>query len=82
MFGAIGTQERWASHLLRSDTVIPIVFAVLMPQFPCTTAQFSRLEWLQRLGQQILRGWPWGDLLYFILIILFSYFYTAAGLRA
>ncbi len=57
--------------------VIPIIFAVSVLQFPGTIAQFSRWEWLQRLGQQILPGRPWGDVLYFALIILFTYFYTA-----
>jgi preprotein translocase subunit SecY len=57
--------------------VIPIIFAVSVLQFPGTIAQFSRWEWLQRWGAQILPGRPLGDVLYFILIILFTYFYTA-----
>lgn len=59
--------------------VIPIIFAVSVLQFPGTIAQFSRLEWLQRVGQQILPGRPLGDLLYFVLIIVFTYFYTAVS---
>jgi preprotein translocase subunit SecY len=57
--------------------VIPIIFAVSVLQFPGTIAQFSRLEWLQRWGQQVLPGRPMGDMLYFALIVLFTYFYTA-----
>jgi preprotein translocase subunit SecY len=57
--------------------VIPIIFAVSLLQFPGTIAQFSSWPWLQRFGQQILPGRPMGDLLYFVLIILFTYFYTA-----
>lgn len=57
--------------------VIPLIFAVSVLQFPGTIAQFTRVEWLQRWGQQILPGRPLGDLLYFVLIILFTYFYTA-----
>lgn len=57
--------------------VIPIIFAVSVLQFPGTIAQFSRWEWLQQLGQRILPGQPMGDLLYFALIIIFTYFYTA-----
>ncbi|OFX33660.1 MAG: preprotein translocase subunit SecY [Armatimonadetes bacterium RBG_16_67_12] len=57
--------------------VIPLIFAVSVLQFPGTIAQFTRVEWLQRWGQQILPGRPMGDLLYFVLIILFTYFYTA-----
>ncbi len=57
--------------------VIPIIFAVSVLQFPGTIAQFTRVEWLQRWGQQVLPGRPIGDALYFVLIILFTYFYTA-----
>ncbi|MDR7522147.1 MAG: preprotein translocase subunit SecY [Armatimonadota bacterium] len=57
--------------------VIPIIFAISVLQFPGTVAQFSQWEWLQRLGQQVLPGRPLGDVLYFALIILFTYFYTA-----
>lgn len=57
--------------------VIPLIFAVSVLQFPGTIAQFTKVEWLQRWGQQILPGRPMGDLLYFVLIILFTYFYTA-----
>lgn len=57
--------------------VIPLIFAVSVLQFPGTIAQFTRVEWLQRWGQRILPGQPLGDLLYFVLIILFTYFYTA-----
>lgn len=57
--------------------VIPIIFAISVLQFPGTIAQFSRWEWLQRWGQQVLPGRPMGDMLYFALIVLFTYFYTA-----
>ncbi|MDR7419469.1 MAG: preprotein translocase subunit SecY [Armatimonadota bacterium] len=57
--------------------VIPIIFAVSVLQFPGTLAQFTRVEWLQQWGQRVLPGQPLGDVLYFVLIILFTYFYTA-----
>ena len=57
--------------------VIPIIFAVSVLQFPGTIAQFSNWEPVKRIGQQVLPGQPLGDLLYFVLIILFTYFYTA-----
>ncbi|MGH2400461.1 MAG: preprotein translocase subunit SecY, partial [bacterium] len=71
-----------ATHLpmrLIQAGVIPIIFAVSVLQFPGTIAQFSRVEWLQRIGQQVLPGQPLGDLLYFVLIIVFTYFYTAVS---
>jgi preprotein translocase subunit SecY len=57
--------------------VIPIIFAISVLQFPGTIAQFSNWEPLRAWGQRVLPGHPLGDLLYFVLIILFTYFYTA-----
>jgi preprotein translocase subunit SecY len=57
--------------------VIPIIFAISVLQFPGTIAQFSNWEPLRRIGQQVLPGQPLGDLMYFVLIIMFTYFYTA-----
>jgi preprotein translocase subunit SecY len=57
--------------------VIPIIFAISVLQFPGTIAQFSNWEPVRRIGQQVLPGQPIGDMLYFALIIMFTYFYTA-----
>lgn len=59
--------------------VIPIIFAVSVLQFPGTIAQFINNQTVQRIGQMILPGQPLGDALYFVLIILFTYFYTAVS---
>ncbi|MGH2349021.1 MAG: preprotein translocase subunit SecY [bacterium] len=59
--------------------VIPIIFAVSVLQFPGTIAQFINNPTVQRIGQMILPGQPLGDALYFALIILFTYFYTAVS---
>jgi preprotein translocase subunit SecY len=59
--------------------VIPIIFAVSVLQFPGTIAQFINNPTIQRIGQMILPGQPMGDALYFALIILFTYFYTAVS---
>lgn len=59
--------------------VIPIIFAVSVLQFPGTIAQFVPNESVRRFGEAILPGRPLGDALYFILIILFTYFYTAVS---
>ncbi len=72
-----------ATHLplrLIQAGVIPIIFAISVLQFPGTLAQFIRYEPVQRLGTMILPGGrPLGDALYAILIILFTYFYTAVS---
>ena len=71
-----------ATHLpirIASAGVIPIIFAISVLQFPSTIAQFSRIPWMQRIGAALsINGWV-GALLYFILIIGFTYFYTAVS---
>ena len=59
--------------------VIPIIFAVSVLQLPGTIAQFVPNQQVQRIGQMVLPGQPLGDALYFTLIILFTYFYTAVS---
>lgn len=59
--------------------VIPIIFAVSVLQFPGTIAQFVNNDTIKRIGDMILPGRPVGDALYFGLIILFTYFYTAVS---
>ncbi|HET6780641.1 MAG TPA: preprotein translocase subunit SecY [bacterium] len=71
-----------ATHLplrLIQAGVIPIIFAVSVLQFPGTIAQFVRYEPIRRIGEMVLPGQPLGDALYFVLIILFTYFYTAVS---
>lgn len=71
-----------ATHLplrLIQAGVIPIIFAVSVLQFPGTIAQFVRFEPIRRIGEMVLPGRPLGDALYFVLIILFTYFYTAVS---
>ncbi len=69
-----------ATHLplrLIHAGVIPIIFAISVLQFPRTIAQYTSNEFIQRLGTMLNVGTPLGDLLYAVLIILFTYFYTA-----
>ncbi|MBI2200504.1 MAG: preprotein translocase subunit SecY, partial [Armatimonadetes bacterium] len=80
-----------ATHLplrLIQAGVIPIIFAVSVLQFPGTIAQFTRNDTIRRIGEAVLPGGgyllgsvrvPVGDILYFGLIILFTYFYTAVS---
>ncbi len=61
-------------RLIRTG-VIPIIFAISLWQFPQTMAQFTTVEWLRRSAGMIQPRLPLGAALYFILIILFTYFY-------
>lgn len=57
--------------------VIPIIFAISVLQFPRTIARYTNNEFIQRIGAMINVGMPLGVALYAVLIILFTYFYTA-----
>jgi len=59
--------------------VIPIIFAISVLQFPQTIAQFTPYENLRRYANMVMPGNLVGDLLYFALIIIFTYFYTAVS---
>jgi preprotein translocase subunit SecY len=62
--------------------VIPIIFAQSLVVFPSTFAQFIKTPWLQSM-QHILSAGGWlYDLLYALLIVFFTYFYTSVVFNA
>jgi preprotein translocase subunit SecY len=73
----LGGQTTHLPIRIASAGVIPIIFAISVLQFPTTIAQFSSWPWLQRLGTALSISNPLGASLYFVLIIVFTYFYTA-----
>ncbi len=75
----VGGQTTYLPIRIASAGVIPIIFAISVMQFPSTIAQFSRLTWLQRLGAYLSLNTALGGILYFVLIIAFTYFYTAVS---
>lgn len=75
----VGGQTTHLPIRIASAGVIPIIFAISVMQFPSTIAQFSRLAWLQRLGAYFSLNTALGGILYFALIIAFTYFYTAVS---
>jgi len=75
----VGGQTTHLPIRIASAGVIPIIFAISVMQFPSTIAQFSRLPWLQRVGNFLTLNGVVGSLLYFVLIIAFTYFYTAVS---
>lgn len=57
--------------------VIPIIFASSILMLPVTLAQFVHVGWVQSLANFFGWGtWP-NTILYAILIVMFTYFYTA-----
>jgi preprotein translocase subunit SecY len=75
----VGGQTTYLPVRIASAGVIPIIFAISVMQFPGTIAQFSRLPWLQNAGNFLSLNSSTGALLYFVLIIAFTYFYTAVS---
>jgi len=66
---------------VNSAGVIPIIFAISIQLFPQTIAQFGGQGWLGRGAMAVANflepGRWFGGLMYFTLVVLFTYFYTA-----
>lgn len=61
--------------------VIPIIFASSVLMFPVTIAQFINVSWVKTLAEWFAWGTPLQTALYAILIIFFTYFYTAVTMN-
>ncbi len=61
--------------------VIPIIFASSVLMFPVTIAQFIDVGWVKTVAGWFAWGTPLQTTLYALLIIFFTYFYTAVTLN-
>lgn len=61
--------------------VIPIIFASSVLMFPVTIAQFINVSWVKTVAGWFAWGTPLQTSLYALLIIFFTYFYTAITLN-
>jgi preprotein translocase subunit SecY len=61
--------------------VIPIIFASSVLMFPVTIAQFIDIGWVKTVAQWFAWGTPLQTTLYALLIIFFTYFYTAVTMN-
>ncbi len=61
--------------------VIPIIFASSVLMFPVTIVQFVDISWVKSLGNLIAWGSPLQTTLYVLMILFFTYFYTAVSLN-
>nr|WP_255711486.1 preprotein translocase subunit SecY [Pelosinus baikalensis] len=61
--------------------VIPIIFASSVLMFPVTIAQFVDIAWVKTVAGYFAWGTPLQTALYALLIIFFTYFYTAVTLN-
>ena len=60
--------------------VIPIIFASSLLMLPATIGQFVKVPWVQKIAGYFAWGTPLQTALYIILIIFFTFFYTAVTL--
>lgn len=61
--------------------VIPIIFASSVLMFPVTIAQFVDIPWVKSMGKMFEWGSPLQTTLYVLMILFFTYFYTAVSLN-
>ena len=61
--------------------VIPIIFASSVLMFPVTIAQFVQISWVKTLAGYFAWGTPLQTTIYALLIIFFTYFYTAVTVK-
>lgn len=81
MYGGVST---YLPLKVNQAGVIPIIFAVSIMLFPEMIANFAKLSdlsWLKSMSESFLtffspRGWFYPSV-YFLLVVLFTYFYTA-----
>lgn len=57
--------------------VIPIIFASSVLMFPVTIGQFVDVAWVKTVTSWFEWGTPFQTLLYAVMIVFFTYFYTA-----
>jgi preprotein translocase subunit SecY len=61
--------------------VIPIIFASSVLMFPVTIAQFIQVEWIKQFANYFTWGTWTNTTMYAILIVFFTYFYTAISVN-
>lgn len=73
-----------SSHLplkVNQAGVIPIIFASSILMLPVTLAQFIQVDWIKQVANLFTWGTVLNTVLYAILIIFFTYFYTAISVN-
>jgi preprotein translocase subunit SecY len=70
-------QKSFIPLRINSAGVMPIIFAQSIIIIPGTAAQFSSIGWLQSASQYLQPGQTLYNVLYALLILFFTYFYTS-----
>ena len=72
-----GGQNTYLPLKVNVSGVMPPIFASSLLMFPATFAAFSRMKWVQNFTQAIQPGSLVYEILFVVLIVFFTYFYTA-----
>lgn len=79
--GSLPSRQSYLPMKLNAGGVMPIIFASAMLFLPATIAQFANQQWLSKAVGSIQPGnWPY-YVIYFALILGFSYFYASLTLN-
>lgn len=76
---AYGGHTSYIPLKVNTAGVIPIIFASSVLMFPVTIAQFVDVPWVKTLGKWFEWGSPLQTALYVLMILFFTYFYTAVS---
>ena len=76
---AYGGHTSYIPLKVNTAGVIPIIFASSVLMFPVTIAQFVDVPWVKTLGKWFEWGSPVPTTLYVLMILFFTYFYTAVS---
>ena len=72
-----GGQSTYLPLRLNTGGVIPVIFAASIMSFPQTLGQMIDNRWLQKITEALAWGEPLYNLVYFLSIVFFCYFYTS-----
>ncbi len=78
---AMGAHSSHIPLKLNQANVIPIIFASSVLMFPATIGQFVDVPWVKTASSYLQWGTPLQTTLYVLLIIFFTYFYTAVTVK-
>lgn len=76
-----GGQSSFIPLKVNHAGVIPIIFASSVLMFPVTIAQFIDIPWVKDFAGYFAWGTPLHSTVYALLIIFFTYFYTAVTVK-
>ena len=77
----VGGHSSYLPLKVNQAGVIPIIFASSVLMFPVTIAQFVDMPWAKTVADWFAWGTPFQTTLYILLIVFFTYFYTAVSLN-